>query len=145
MDFVPVAVYNNYIDANIMLGRLQEDGIDCWLKDENIVTIDPLLTNAVGGIKLMVEENERMKALQWLWDINKEKKAGLSCPKCNSHNLEYVSTPRKPGNWISVLLGFLVTSITMSSTSTIVMPVEQVYHCFDCGTEFDEPVENNPV
>ena len=145
MDFVPVAVYTNYIDANIMLGRMQEDGIDCWLKDENIVTIDPILTNAVGGIKLMVAENERMKALQWLWEINKEKKAGLSCPKCNSHNLEYVSTPRKPGNWISVLLGFLVTSITMSSTSTIVMPVEQVYHCFDCGTEFDKPVENTPV
>ena len=146
MDFVPVATYNNYIDANIMLGRMQEEGIDCWLKDENIVTIDPLLTNAVGGIKLMVAENERMRALQWLWEMNKEKKALLSCPKCNSHNLEYVSTPRKPGNWISVLLGFLVTSITaMSFVNSIVMPVEQVYHCFDCGTEFDKPVENNPV
>ena len=137
MDFVPVAVYTNYIDANIMLGRMQEDGIDCWLKDENIVTIDPTLTNAVGGIKLMVAENERMKALQWLWEMNKEKKAVLSCPKCNSHNLEYVSTPRKPGNWLSVLIGVFITSFAP--------PVEQVYHCFDCGKEFDEPVENNSV
>ena len=137
MDFVPVAVYTNYIDANIMLGRMQEDGIDCWLKDENIVTIDPILTNAVGGIKLMVAENERMKALQWLWEINKEKKATISCPKCNSHNLEYVSTPRKPGNWLSVLIGVFITSFAP--------PVEQVYHCFDCGTEFDKPVENTPV
>ena len=137
MDFVPVAVYTNYIDANIMLGRMQEDGIDCWLKDENIVTIDPILTNAVGGIKLMVAENERMKALQWLWEMNKEKRAVLSCPKCNSHNLEYVSTPRKPGNWLSVLIGVFITSFAP--------PVEQVYHCFDCGKEFDEPVENNSV
>jgi len=137
MDFVPVAVYTNYIDANIMLGRMQEDGIDCWLKDENIVTIDPILTNAVGGIKLMVAENERMKALQWLWEINKEKKAALSCPKCNSHNLEYVSTPRKPGNWLSVLIAVFITSFAP--------PVEQVYHCFDCGAEFEKPVENTPV
>jgi DNA-directed RNA polymerase subunit RPC12/RpoP len=136
MDFIPVAVYTNYIDANIMLGRMQEDGIDCWLKDENIVTIDPILTNAVGGIKLMVAENERMKALQWLWEINKEKKAALSCPKCNSHNLEYVSTPRKPGNWLSVLIGVFITSFAP--------PVEQVYHCFDCDAEFEKPVENNP-
>jgi hypothetical protein len=108
MDFVPVAVYTNYIDANIMLGRMQEDGIDCWLKDENIVTIDPILTNAVGGIKLMVTKNERMKALQWLWEINKEKKATISCPKCNSHNLEYVTTPRKIGNWLSVLFFWFI-------------------------------------
>ena len=137
MDFVPVAVYTNYIDANIILGRMQEDGIDCWLKDENIVTIDPILTNAVGGIKLMVAENERMKALQWLWEINKEKKAMLSCPKCNSHNLEYVTTPRKAGNWFSVLFFGLFASYAP--------PIEQVYHCFDCGTEFDKPVENTPV
>jgi DNA-directed RNA polymerase subunit RPC12/RpoP len=144
MDFVPVASYNNYIDANIMFGRMQEEGFECWLKDENIVTIDPILTNAVGGIKLMVAQNDQMRALQWLWEINKEKKSLLSCPKCNSNNLEYVSTPRKPGNWISVLLGFLITSITMSFHKTIIMPVEKVYHCFDCGSEFEKPVENNP-
>ncbi len=32
----------------------EEEGINCWLKDENTVTIDPILTNAIGGIKLMV-------------------------------------------------------------------------------------------
>jgi predicted nucleic-acid-binding Zn-ribbon protein len=144
MDFVPVASYNNYIDANIMFGRMQEEGFDCWLKDENIVTIDPILTNAVGGIKLMVAESERMKALQWLWEINKEKKSLLSCPKCNSHNWEFVSTPRKPGNWISVLFSFFTNLFTMSSANTIAMPVEKVYHCFDCGSEFEKPVENNP-
>lgn len=127
-----------------MFGRMQEEGFDCWLKDENIVTIDPILTNAVGGIKLMVPENERMKALQWLWEINKEKKDTLSCPKCNSHNWEFVSTPRKPGNWISVLFSFFTNLFMMSSANSIVMPVEKVYHCFDCGSEFEKPVENNP-
>jgi len=136
MDFVPVAAYNNYIDASIILGRLQEEGIDCWLKDENIVTIDPILTNAVGGIKLMVRETERIKSLELLWEINKEKKTMFACPKCNSHNIEYVSTPRKPGNWISVLLGLFSFSFAP--------PIEQVYHCFDCGAEFETPVEKLP-
>jgi DNA-directed RNA polymerase subunit RPC12/RpoP len=133
MDFVPVAVYYNYIDANIVLGRLQEDGIDCWLKDDNIVTIDPILTNAVGGIKLMVPAGDAMKALQILRDINKEIKAKLSCPKCSSHNVEYVSTPRKVSNWISVLTFGLFASYAPA--------VQKVYHCFDCGNEFEKPDE----
>jgi DNA-directed RNA polymerase subunit RPC12/RpoP len=71
-----------------------------------------------------------------LSEINQDKKAALSCPKCKSHNLEFVSTPRKPGNWISVLFGLLSFSYAP--------PVEQVYHCFDCGAEFEKPSENTP-
>ncbi|WP_071891014.1 putative signal transducing protein [Flavisolibacter tropicus] len=38
MKFVPVQVYQNYVDAHIIKGRLEEAGIDCWLKDEHTVT-----------------------------------------------------------------------------------------------------------
>ena len=41
MNFVPVISFNDYIDANILLGRLQSEGINCWLKDENSATITP--------------------------------------------------------------------------------------------------------
>ena len=58
MKFVPVWSYDNYVPAHIAMGRLKEEGINCWLKDENTVTIDPILANAVGGIKLMVDENK---------------------------------------------------------------------------------------
>ena len=51
--FVLLDSFANYIDAHIVLGRMQEENIQCWLKDENTVTLDPILTNAVGGIKLM--------------------------------------------------------------------------------------------
>jgi hypothetical protein len=135
MDFVPVASYTNYIDANIILGRLQEDGINCWLKDDNIVTLDPILTNAVGGIKLMVPATDAMKVLQILRNINKEIKAKFSCPKCNSHNLEFVSTPRKLSNWISVL--------TFGIFASYAPAVEKVYHCFDCEAEFEKPDEKS--
>ncbi len=65
MEFSILDVYDNYIPAHITLGRLQEQGIICWLKDENTVTIDPLLSIAVGGIKLMVANHqiERARAI----------------------------------------------------------------------------------
>ena len=56
MNFVLLQSYDNYVSAHIAMGRLEEDGINCWLKDENTVTIDPILSNAIGGIKLMVEQ-----------------------------------------------------------------------------------------
>ena len=51
MDFVILNTYSNYVEAHIAKGVLEEQGIESWLKDENTVTIDPILTNAIGGIQ----------------------------------------------------------------------------------------------
>ena len=68
MEFVILDVFDNYIDAHIKKGRLEEQGIICWLKDENTVTIDPLLAIAVGGIKLMVADHQLERARDILSD-----------------------------------------------------------------------------
>ena len=62
LEFMILEVYDNYIPAHIAMGRLSEQGIICWLKDENTVTIDPLLSIAVGGIKLMVAVHQADRA-----------------------------------------------------------------------------------
>jgi hypothetical protein len=69
MSFVVLQRFENYIDAHIVKGRLEDQGIHCWLKDENLsaLIVDPILTNAVsGGIKLMVPEDELQKAIDIL-------------------------------------------------------------------------------
>ncbi len=130
MKFVIAQVYSNYIDANIIMGRLEEEGINCWLKDENTVTIDPILTNAVGGIKLMVPESQAERAFELLRQFRSEKQSLLRCPRCGSANVEFVTTPRKASNWIGAIIGFLSMSFALSG--------DKVYHCFDCGFEFEE-------
>jgi DNA-directed RNA polymerase subunit RPC12/RpoP len=137
MQFIPVWSYDNYVAAQIALGRLQQDGIDCWLKDENTVTIDPILTNAVGGIKLMVLQNQAQEALDILNELQAAHKASLACPHCGSHNIELVSSPRKANNWFSAISTFLLTNFALT--------VEKNYHCFDCSMEFKEPVTAPPA
>lgn len=69
MDFVLLQSFDNYIDAHIVKGRLEDQGIHCWLKDENLsaLIVDPILTNAVsGGIKLVVPKDELEKAIEIL-------------------------------------------------------------------------------
>lgn len=135
MNFVVVWSYDNYIPAHIAQGRLKEDGIECWLKDENTVTIDPILSNAIGGIKLMVPENEAKKAWEILNGLRVEHKKIIACPNCGSHNMELVSTPRKAMNWLSAITTFFLGDYALTT--------DKVYHCFDCKKEFPETFGEN--
>lgn len=54
MHFIILRTYDNYIPAHIAMGRLKEEYINCYLQDEYTVTIDPFLSNAIGGIKLLL-------------------------------------------------------------------------------------------
>jgi len=128
MEFVVLNTYSNYIDAHIARGVLEEAGINCWLKDENTVTIDPVLTYAVGGIKVMVVKEQAARARTLLEDLRKESKKKTACPQCGSTNIELVSTPRKAMNWLSALTTFFLGEFAI--------PVDRVYHCFDCGNEY---------
>jgi Zn finger protein HypA/HybF involved in hydrogenase expression len=130
MKFVLVNSYNNYIEAHIAKGVLEEQDIRCWLKDENTVTIDPILTNAIGGIKIMVPEVQAERALDILNRLRFEQKQAVVCPRCGSHNVELVSTPRKPINWISAVSTFFLGDFAMT--------IDKVNHCFDCKYEFPE-------
>ena len=136
MNIVTIWAFDNYIPAHIAMGRLQEEGIECWLKDENTVTIDPILSNAIGGIKLMVPEQDARRARGLLKRMELEHKSQTPCPRCGSSNIELISTPRKASNWLSALFGFFFSSYAM--------PVDQVYHCFDCSHEF-QPDSEKPV
>ena len=133
MSYVHLTTFTNYMDAHLCQMHLQEDGINCWLKDENTVTIDPILTNAIGGIKLMVHETQFERATELLRIMkNKEHKA-MPCPKCKSLNVEYIVTNRKASNWLSAITTFVLGDFAMAP--------HHVYHCFDCGFEFDAPVQ----
>ena len=70
MEYEILQTFNNYIDAHIVKGRLEAEGIHCWLKDEHLsaIIVDPILTNAIAGIKLMVKREDLKKAIEILND-----------------------------------------------------------------------------
>ena len=82
------ATFYDAITANIMAGKLEAAGIDCSLMDENIVTVNPLYTSAVGGIKLQVREEDLEKAKEilavYLSENDDETDDSVVCPYCGS-------------------------------------------------------------
>ena len=46
----------------IIRGRLEAEGIETFVQDELTIQIDPLYSNALGGIKLMVQQQDAERA-----------------------------------------------------------------------------------
>ena len=67
MDIVTIRTFDNYFNANIILTKLQDAGIECYLHDEFIATIDP-----VGGIKLVVRKEDKSAALLLIKQFDEE-------------------------------------------------------------------------
>ncbi|MBK8609450.1 MAG: DUF2007 domain-containing protein [Chitinophagaceae bacterium] len=87
MDFKQIASYDNYMLANMTMGLMTDNDIKCQLKDENIVTMDPLLNAAVGGIKLLVEEKDYDRALALMKEAEYAFLKDIACPACNNTTL----------------------------------------------------------
>lgn len=126
--FVRIQSFSDYIEANIILGKLESENIQCYLMDENTVTTMPLWNQAVGGIKLMVAASQAERALALLREYAQERKQKIACLQCGSFNVEYVSSPKNPGNLLGAFLGFFLGDLAVSTN--------KVYRCFDCGNEF---------
>ena len=126
MDMVTIQTFDNYFNANIQMTRLRAAGIECYLKDEYTVTIDPLLSNAIGGIKLLVRKSEERNVRKLLREMNEEADSKLLCPQCGSH--KFILVPKRTTE-------NLLAAITTWLFSAYAVSAENVYQCTDCGYE----------
>lgn len=62
MELTTIATFDNMPAAYIAKGRLEAEGIPCWLKDENLGQTDWLYNIAVGWIKLQVASHDAERA-----------------------------------------------------------------------------------
>lgn len=134
-DFVTIATYDDYLTANFEKQKLDEQGINCYLADENTVTAKWILKNALGGIKLRVPEQQVEEALKVLSTRTEEitvdfklgkKPNDITCPACGSNNTGTEKYSKSIAGWTWLLLGFPVTAT----------PIKQ-HRCFYCGHKWE--------
>jgi len=109
--------------------------MECFLKDEFMVTIDPILSNAVGGIKLIVKKEDEKEASLLLQQFDEEYRQSAVCPKCGSKTIELV--PQKTtANMLTAVLTWLFGSYAISA--------KNIYQCSSCGYESENLPETFP-
>lgn len=130
MDFIELRSFDNYIEANIVLNMLRHQNINCHIKDENIITIDPLLSPALGGMKLMVHHAHVERAWDLIEDAEKEYLKNIPCPVCRAHALQAVSVTKTHRCRLSALASMLLNGHSVE--------VSKIYRCSKCGYDFKE-------
>ncbi len=133
METVVLRSFDNYFSANIILTKMQQSGVDCYLKDEYTVTIDPILSNAIGGIKLAVHIDDVPDATRLLQQFDEEYLRSVECPKCSGNNISHECRPGA-GNFITAILTWLFSSYAVAP--------EKIYRCQDCDYETTTLPEN---
>ena len=128
MEFVQLRSFDNYIEANIVLGMMQQSNINCHLKDEYLVTIDPLLSPAVGGMKLMVHNSQIERAWGLMNKAEENYLKSISCPVCKKHSLTIVQVTKK---YKSKLAAFASMLLNGQSIET-----KKLYKCTACNYDF---------
>ncbi len=130
MNFKQISAFDNYVSANMTLGLLEENNINCHLNDENVVTLDPLLSNAVGGIKLMVADVQFERAIEVIKQAEAEYVSTIPCSHCQSLSLQVDEKVNNPsGFW-----GKLKNQLAYGQTSTYI----KLYRCGNCKNVFTE-------
>ncbi len=100
-----VMVCRDVLDAQVALGKLESEGIECSLANENLVGVAWTYSNAVGGVEVQVPVEQAAAALAAL----SRDESGLTaeigeemdppqlpelCPNCGSEDLAVVRRQR---------------------------------------------------
>jgi DNA-directed RNA polymerase subunit RPC12/RpoP len=126
--------FDNGFQAHLLKCTLADHGIESHVIDENIVTLNPLYNNLIGGIKLMISSADIEKAQQILKQkeltpLTNDQDEILRCPKCNSERIETnFKSVRSVKSFFAILIAML--------TVTYPMHVDYLYYCLDCKKTF---------
>ena len=118
-------------EAIIYQGKLESQGIEVFLRDNNIVDSNPLYSNAVGGIKLFVKTEDVYRANEILGDVSlysvDDENQPLKCPECNAEQVAMKTSIEGIKSFFRVaILGAFAQFFS-----------KYKYKCQNCKTEFN--------
>ena len=90
--FYQLASFEYVADVQIVKGKLESEGIPVFLRDENTLNSDPLISIAIGGVKLQVYSKDKERAIAvynsirtYALDNNGKP---IVCPNCKAQRSE---------------------------------------------------------
>ena len=94
-----IAVFEYSSEAHVTKSKLDSEGFKTMLMDEKTIDSDPLISNAIGAVKLLVHKNDFEKALKIYNEIRAYQKDengnSFSCPNCTSNRILTAPAQRK--------------------------------------------------
>ncbi len=124
--------YQYSSEAIIFKGKLESEGISVFIRDNNTVDTYPLYSNAVGGVKLFVKNEDFIKANEILSQVSEysldEKNQLVNCPKCNGKQIKMTTSIKDTKTLLAFIFSMLFVLMPFYS--------KHKYRCNTCNFEF---------
>lgn len=131
--FKLIGRYQYSSEAIIYKGKLESEGLEVYIRDNNIVDSNPLYSNAVGGIKLFVKNEDFIKAQNILSKVSQysldDNNQPIKCPNCQSEQIDMVTSIKDVKSFLAFLFSLLIVLIPFYS--------KYKYKCQACNFEFN--------
>jgi hypothetical protein len=114
---ITIAQFNYFQDLIVIKSLLQEADIIFFTKDEETVTVDPLLSNAVGGIRLQVGEDDVIRAKRIVdeyFETNKNTKVVWEDPEDEEYFKEANINQKRNRGFTRLILLFVLLIMAFS-------------------------------
>ena len=135
MDYVLLKTFSNYIEANIAMSLLEEEGINCHIEDENSST----LVYMASGFRLMVYETQAGRAAEIIKDTEAAYLKTVSCPLCHQTGFEIKYVTEDHEDAVRKLpLGRMIALLSKLFTREGTTAQVKHYICEHCRKEFEE-------
>lgn len=129
-----IANFSQLIEANLAKTRLESAGIECFLTNEHIVSMNWFWSNAVGGVGVQVREADVDSAIEALQGDPasadsegaraRDDPGEIRCPKCRSKNVYDEKWP----------LSFVVASLLLLGLPLLFFKRKR--ECLECRHQF---------
>jgi hypothetical protein len=98
-EFYTLGAFEYVADVQIIKTKLESEGIQVFLKDEYILNTDPLISSAIGGVKLQVYMRDKDKAVSIYNEVRSYAVDGegraIVCPNCKATRSEVYYSRKK--------------------------------------------------
>ena len=118
-----VAAYSKPEEAYMAVSLLEANGIEAAVWDADTVNLNWLYSNAIGGVKIAVPEEDAVRAREVL-DLPPAETGFLICPHCGSDHVHV----RELG---------LGTALAMYFLGLLIPGKSRKVDCLDCGKSFE--------
>jgi len=124
---ITVANAFDVTEAYLIKSRLEAEGINTFIPDENTSQIQPMWNNAIGGVRVQVADEDVENAKLVLKDYYQQQKQIVTppCPSCGSTHTFRDDSGQNWAKAIVVMLG-------------IPIPFKKQLACRDCGHKWPE-------
>jgi hypothetical protein len=133
---VTVGIYETSPEAHIARAHLEAEGVDAVVVDEHIADYNLFYGRTMGGIRLLVREEDARLASSIVEPEALERPV-RRCPQCDSTRVVHSAAPRR----LSLLLRLLLLPLMpLIGIGGYLLGLRWRWCCEDCGATWrDEP------